>query len=208
MGISVTLLAPDTPDGKPTAPGVDPFQAPRDPSPNCESGPPINGKLCEIGAVTHGHYAENGNHSGPLGTWSAKPGAQTSQVAIANFEYIPGDLSNQPTFGLPQVKLGTDLNFLNTEGAGIYHTITTCRFPCMGATGSAFPLPDGVTSFGRTLDFDSAELGIGAPAIGPTSQRLNWSLPVDAQSGYRAGEIVTYFCRIHPFMRGAFQVVQ
>jgi hypothetical protein len=209
MGIAVTLIAPDTPDGKHTAPGVDPFQAPRDPSPHCQSGPAINGKLCEIGALTHGHYAENGNHSGPLlGTWAAKPGPVTSQVAVADFQYLPGDLSNQPTFGLPQVKLGTNLNFTNAEGAGIYHTITTCRFPCMGATGSAFPLPDGLTSLGRTLDFDSAELGVGTPAIGPTSQKLNWTLPVNAQGGYKPGEVVTYFCRIHPFMRGAFQVVQ
>ena len=25
---------------------------------------------------------------------------------------------------------------------------------------------------------------------------------------FKPGEIVTYFCRIHPFMRGAFQVVK
>ena len=68
MGIAVTLLAPDAADGKPTAPGVDAFRAPRDYSADCHSGPAINGKLCEEGIVTHGHYAENGNHSGPNGT--------------------------------------------------------------------------------------------------------------------------------------------
>ena len=208
MGIAVGLLAPDTSDGKQTAPGVDPFQAERDPSVNCHSGPAINGKICEIGRLTHGHYAENGNYSGPTGTWNVKPGVQTNQVAIANFLYAPGDLTTQSMFGLPQVKLGTDLTFVNAEGAGIYHTITTCKFPCLGPTGSAFPVPDGATNTGRTLDFDSSELGIGAPYVGATSQKLNWSLPVTAKDGFKPGEVVTYYCRIHPFMRGAFQVVQ
>jgi hypothetical protein len=58
------------------------------------------------------------------------------------------------------------------------------------------------------LDFDSTELGIGAPYVGATSQKLNWSLPVTAKDGFKPGEVVTYYCRIHPFMRGAFQVVQ
>jgi hypothetical protein len=65
-----------------------------------------------------------------------------------------------------------------------------------------------VTSGGRAVDFDSTELGIGAPYVGATSQRLDWRLPVNAQSGFKPGEIVTYYCRIHPFMRGAFQVVR
>jgi hypothetical protein len=208
MGISVALIAPDTPSGKPTAPGVDPFQAERDPSPNCQSGPAINGKLCEVGLVTHGHYAENGNHSGPSGTWNAKYGAPASQVAIANFQYTPGDLSTQSTVGLPLVRLGTDLSFLNSEGASIYHTVTSCKFPCLGPTGSAYPLPDGATSTGRQLDFDSSELGVGVPYVGATSQTLTWTLPVNQQNGFRPGEVVTYYCRIHPFMRGAFQVVQ
>ena len=28
------------------------------------------------------------------------------------------------------------------------------------------------------------------------------------EAGYQPGEIVTYFCRIHPFMRGAFEVTE
>jgi hypothetical protein len=206
MGIAVTLLAPDTPDGKPTAPGVDPFQASWDEADDCKSGPAINGKLCAHGGVTHGHYAENGNHGGPSGTWDAKPGQSTNDVAIADFQYLPGDLS-QKAMGIPTVKLGTDLRFTNTEGAGIYHTITTCAFPCLGQTGAAFPLANGATSAGRPLDLDSSELGVGAPYVGATSQKLDWSVPVTAQKGFQPGEIVTYYCRIHPFMRGAFEVV-
>jgi hypothetical protein len=206
MGIAITLLAPDTPNGQPTAPGVDPFQARRDRSVDCKSGPAINGKLCDVGIVTHGHYKENGNPGGPSGTWSAKPGPSADRVAIANFLYAPGDLSMLSMTGLPKVKLGTDLQFANTEGAGIYHTITTCAFPCLGQTGAAFPVPDGTTSAGRPIDFDSSELGVGAPYVGATSQKLDWSLPVTPKNGFKPGEIVTYYCRIHPFMRGAFEV--
>jgi len=207
MGISVALLAPDTPDGKPTAPGVDPFQAPRDNSSDCKSGPAINGKLCTFGLVTHGHYLENGNHTTASGKLTVKPGPQTSSVGIADFQYFPGDLGNQTT-GVPQVKLGTDLRFFNAEGSSIYHTITTCAYPCMGATSASFPVPDGASNQGRKYDFDSSELGIGAPAVGATSQKLDWTLPVNQKNGFQPGEVVTYYCRIHPFMRGAFEVTK
>jgi hypothetical protein len=203
MGIAVALLAPDTPDGKPTAPGVDPFGAKWSDAADCG---PANGTLCEHGAVTHGPYAENGNYGGPSGTWDAKKGQQTSEVGIANFVYTPGDLSQRSMFGVPQVKLGTNLRFTNAEGVGIYHTVTSCAFPCLGQTGAAFPLPDGKTSSGRQIDLDSAELGIGASAIGAPSGRLDWSVPVTQQNGFKPGETVTYFCRVHPFMRGAFEV--
>jgi hypothetical protein len=208
MGIAVALLAPDTPDGKPTAPGVNPFQAPHDASPDCDSGGLPNGKLCVGGGlVTHGHYAENGNHTTASGKWAAPPGPQTDNVGIANFQYFPGDLSNSST-GVPRVKMGTNLRFFNAEGAAIYHTITTCAFPCLGATSASFPVPDGSTNQGRQIDFDSSELGIGLPEVGATSQKLDWTLPVDQKNGFRPGEVVTYFCRIHPFMRGAFEVTK
>jgi hypothetical protein len=208
MGISVALLAPDAPDGKPSAPGVNPFQAERDDSKSCASGG-VTGperKLCTVGLPTHGHYKENGNYGGPSGTWDGKPGPQTNEVAIANFLYAPGDLSTRSMTGVPQVRLGSKLRFTNAEGAGIYHTITSCRFPCLGETGAAFPLADGTTSKGRSLDIDSSELGFGTPAISAPKQRLDWELPVTKEQGYRPGETVTYFCRVHPFMRGAFEV--
>jgi hypothetical protein len=210
MGIAVALLVPDTSDGKPNAPAVDPFEAtwtrPDGPWSDAADCGPAQGNLCATGAVTHGHYRENGNYGGPNGEWSASKGPTTNDVAIANFLYTPGDLSTKSSTGIPQVPLGSDLRFTNAEGAGIYHTITTCAFPCLGQTGAAFPVPDGKTSQGRPLDLDSAELGIGAPAVGAASQRLDYSVPVTPQAGFRGGEIVTYYCRIHPFMRGAFEV--
>ena len=47
--------------------------------------------------------------------------------------------------------------------------------------------------------FDSGELGDGAP---PAAGRVTWSTPRNLPPG-----TYTYFCRIHPFMRGAFRIV-
>jgi hypothetical protein len=58
------------------------------------------------------------------------------------------------------------------------------------------------------VDFDSSELGIGPPVIGPAKNELTWDLPVTQQDGYNPGDVVTYFCRIHPGMRGAFEVTK
>jgi plastocyanin len=211
MGISIALLAPNTRRGKPTAPGVDPFRARADRSLNCRSrglrGRPR--RLCTNGmAVTHGPLPENDYWGGPRGQWTARRGVPTNGVTIADFIYAPGDLSMIEMTGVPTVSLGDSLGFTNLDGSAIYHTVTSCKFPCLGPTGTAFPLSNGRTSQGRRVDFDSSELGIGAPAIGPAKQELSWSLPVTAERGYRPGEIVTYFCRIHPGMRGAFEVTR
>ena len=64
------------------------------------------------------------------------------------------------------------------------------------------------SSHGRPFDFDSSELGVGLPEVGATSQKLDWTLPVSEKNGFKPGEVVTYFCRIHPFMRGAFEVTK
>jgi len=214
MGIAVSLLVPDSEDGKRQAPGVNPFKVKRDRSKKCfrkgglrnagiQAKPPV---LCTKGVVTHGHLAENANRGGPSGKWEAVSSGETNRVSIADFLYLPGDLSTRMSMGIPTVKLGQQLAFTNFEGGLIYHTVTSCKFPCIGPTGAAYPLANGRTSEKRKVDFDSSELGFGTPAIGPAKQTLNWSLDVTKEEGYKPGEVVTYYCRIHPFMRGAFEV--
>ena len=211
MGIAVALLAPNTPKGKPTAPGVNPFRARVDNSHRCRSHG-LRGRpraLCTQGlSVTHGSLPENEHYGAPQGKWTAKTGSPANQVAIGDFVYAPGDMSMISMTGVPTVKLGDTLNFTNLDGSAIYHTVTSCSFPCLGATGTSFPLANGRTSLGRKLDFDSSELGVGAPAIGPAKQELSWGLPVTKSAGFKPGEIVTYYCRIHPGMRGAFEVTK
>jgi hypothetical protein len=209
MGIAVTLLVPNREDGTPQAPGLNPLKATKDRRNECPSGglQAKRRRLCDKGIPTHGHYKENANAGRAAGEWSnPRRGAPTSNVAVVDFLYEPGDLSTLSMTGLPTVKLGTKLRYTNLEGGWIYHTATSCAFPCLGPTGAAFPLADGRSSSGRPLDFDSSEMGVGVPAIGPAKQRLDYELDVTPERGFQPGEIVTYFCRIHPGMRGAFEV--
>jgi plastocyanin len=213
MGIVVSLLVPEDDAGNKQAPGLDPFTAPVDETQRCESGglTAATPTLCPNGFwETHGHYRENAYRGGPDGTWSAPAGAptaiQTSEIGIADFLYTPGDLSTASTLGVPKVALGTNLRFTNADGGGILHTITTCKFPCLGPTGAAFPIGDGSTNQGRQIDLDSGQLGYSVPEISGAKNKLDWTIPVTQQEGYKPGEIVTYFCRIHPSMRGAFEV--
>jgi plastocyanin len=50
-----------------------------------------------------------------------------------------------------------------------------------------------------TGGYDSGQLGLGTPATG----KLSWSTPTNLPPG-----TYTFFCRIHPFMRGVFRIVQ
>jgi plastocyanin len=48
------------------------------------------------------------------------------------------------------------------------------------------------------VQFESGTLGSAVP---PATGALEWRTPPDLRPG-----TYTYFCRIHPFMRGAFRV--
>jgi hypothetical protein len=217
MGIAVGFMAPDLPNGDPTAPGVDPFDAavPVDQGEGCPSEGLLasNPTLCTRGYPTHGHLPENDNFGGPSGDTDlgAGPGDETDRVDIAAFLYAPGDLSMIQMTGIPQVRQGEKLRFANNDAAiDIYHTVTTCEYPCRGQVGTSYPLANGRTSLGRLIDRDSTELGfdvLGAGAVDPIYEAREDDLWWDFDTaGLDPGEIVTYFCRIHPFMRGAFEV--
>jgi plastocyanin len=208
MGIAIAFIAPDTPDGSATATGIDAF-APGtafDTSPGCDSGglAASTPTLCDKGLPTHGHLHENDNFGGAEGGISAQRGAPTDRVNIGGFLYAPGDLSMISMTGIPTVKPGQAVTFSNLDsGIDVYHSVTSCAYPCTGPTGTSFPLATGQTSLGRNVDFDSGQLGFGIPQITGAKNVLNWNLDL---TGYQPGEIVTYYCRIHPFMRGALEV--
>jgi hypothetical protein len=220
MGIVVAYMTPDNPNGTPNAPGVDPFTAPVDNSDRCDSGgllakDPTTGApdptLCPNGLwETHGTYAENTHFTGPTpgATINAPDGPSVTNIGIGDFQYTPGDLTTIGTTGIPTVKLGTDLTFTNLDtGIDAWHTITSCAYPCIGETGSDFPVSNGQTSTGQQVDFDSGQLGYGVPTISGVKNDAQWSIPITASNGYQAGEVVTFYCRIHPGMRGAFKIV-
>jgi plastocyanin len=154
--------------------------------------------------LTHGHLSENNNHGGsptaapnPLSLSSAP--VPNNRIAIQSFAYL-GDPRGGPS--VPTIQPGQSLTFENNDAipsVNAFHTITACKDPCTGSTGIAYPIADG------PVTFDSGELGFngnnGAFGNAPAAGRDTWNTPQDLPSG-----TYTYFCRIHPFMRGAFRV--
>jgi plastocyanin len=156
------------------------------------------------GAVTHGHLPENNSHGGsrfaglpdPRGLL-ARPVGSSRKVAIQDFVYGQGDFSAAGKRQRPaRVRRGRGLTFVNRDAKRtIYHTITACKAPCNRSTGIAYPLANG------EVDFDSGELGFGPEGFTPAANRDTWTTPKTLKPG-----TYTYFCRVHPFMRGAFKV--
>ena len=177
MGIMIAYMAYD-------GPGTDPFKQ----------------RVDWPGRVTHGHLPENDNHGGdPTDLPDARKLADgvfaPGPIDITGFTYRYGDLALPGERGRPPVvRPGQSLDFVlsgQDNGLGIYHSVTSCKAPCNRSTGIAYPLADG------TFDFDSGQLGDRTPAVG----RMDWKTPKNLPRG-----TYTYFCRIHPSMRGAFRV--
>jgi hypothetical protein len=179
MGIMVTYMADD-------GPGQNPFKR----------------RVDYRGTVTHGHLAENNNHGGRVTNLpdarKLPDGAENpGNLDIVDFKYQLGDLTLTGAAGRPPViRAGQALNFRNQvdDQKAIYHSITSCKAPCNRTTGIAYPVADG------NVQFESNTLGSGVP---PATGALEWKTPDNLRPG-----TYTYFCRIHPFMRGAFRVKQ
>ncbi len=154
------------------------------------------------GVLTHGHLPENNHHGGAPSTQlrdatRLPDGPRKSTIDISQFVYGQGDLSATGSLARPPVvNAGQPLTFVNEDARrDIFHTITACRTPCTATTGIAFPLANGPSVF------DSGELGFGPVGFTAAANRKRWTTPTDLTPG-----TYTYFCRIHPFMRGAFRV--
>jgi hypothetical protein len=175
---------------------------------------PFTHVLDQNGHVTHGHLTENDHHGG--GQWigakiASLPSCRRKQVSIAGFLYLPGDFH---AYGanrcIPTITEGQGLEFINKDARAsstfgnllspdpnylqsIFHPVTSCQNPCGLDTGISYPLANGPGSF------DSGQLGIGTPAVG----WLSWKTPSNLPPG-----TYTFFCRIHPFMRGVFRIIR
>jgi plastocyanin len=170
------------------------------------TGPdPFTTNVAVPGVLTHGHLAEDNHHGGgPIGLPNPRrilsaPVSAGRTIAVSAFTYGQGDLNSVGRRArLPVVRPGSTLRFFNRDNPrGIYHTVTACRAPCNRDTGIAYPIANG------PVTLDSGELGTGPAGRTPAAQRLSWRLPRRLPAG-----TYTYFCRIHPFMRGAFRVVR
>jgi hypothetical protein len=167
---------------------------------------PFSTDLNRQGVLTHGHLDENRVHGGkptslpdPTKLPAVTP---LNPIGINDYKYQQGDLAglgqaNRP----PRIKAGRSLTYLNRDAGpseNSFHTLTSCKEPCNRSTGIAYPIANGPRTFDSgQLGFNYA--GFNAPAV----ERDTWQTPKSLKTG-----TYTYFCRVHPFMRGSFRVVK
>lgn len=174
---------------------------------------PFNHKLDEVGHITHGYLKQNNDDGGSYSlriNVMNRPECFTHTVQIAQFQFDPGDFTaTGANRCIPTIRQGQQLKFVNDDASplspgvafldpsaaymvSVFHTVTACKDPCGLNTGISYPLANGAGHF------DSGQLGLGLPAVG----RLSWSTPTSLKPG-----IYTFYCRIHPWMRGVFRVL-
>jgi plastocyanin len=182
-------------------------------------------RLCVRGQMTHARIPTSGDHWGcancaPIAR-NAVDGQVMSDIAIGGFGYGAADIGVIGAAGIPIVPLGETVTFWNADTADyMWHTITRCANPCTGTTSASYPLADGsyddlldpdtgVDAQGRSvdqilaqegpdpMDFDSGQIGYGTGA----NNKLEWEFTPTREGTY------TFYCRIHPPMRGAIRVV-
>ena len=155
------------------------------------------------GKPTHGHLPENDNHGGKkvvypdarkLPDGCSRPGRSTSRASptATAIWRCPGERGRPPV-----VRRGQSLEYVLSPprtSQEIYHSLTSCQAPCNRDTGIAYPLADGEVPV-RLGSAREASRCRRRPGARDTARRRN--LP---EGTY------TYFCRIHPSMRGAFRV--
>lgn len=155
------------------------------------------------GVLNHGHTSENEDYGGEDTTGLPDPATLpdgllgSDPITVGGpGSYIPGGLSLTGDSGRPPViEQGETFTFQMSPGSlssGAWHSVTSCKSPCNRSTGISYPIPD------SDIQFDSGQLGTGGP---PTVNRASWKTPSDLPPG-----TYTFFCRIHPVMRGAIRV--
>ena len=168
------------------------------------------------GILTHGRLPENIDAEAGLDLGLADPRQLKSKgevtrkgVKIDGFQYQLGGYSAFSGFPSsyarpPLVKANKPILFTNleatpsmTDAQQVWHSITSCKAPCNRGSGIGYPLANG------PIKFDSGQLGYGSLTnLGVTTGSNQYSTPPLP----KAGKTYTYFCRIHPFMRGSVRV--
>jgi plastocyanin len=167
----------------------------------------LSNKIDTDGVLTHSHLDENRNHGNEPVDFLADPRLLPSAptpagpIGIEAYQYEQGDLGGGPTANPPSILPGQSLTYLNHDAEvseNTFHTITACRAPCNRSTGIAYPIANG------PVTFDSGQLGFNYAGFGaPAVDRDTWTTPNNLKPG-----TYTYFCRVHPFMRGSFRVLK
>jgi plastocyanin len=221
MGIMVVGITKEPVPG-----GVDPFTGTVD-----QTDYLTHGRLPEN--IDSGVRKHNPGLRNPI---RLRTGPYKDRVVIKNFLYSQGDLSYPGKRGLPPaVRQGRSLTFVNEDNPLTlrFHTITACKAPCNLTGGIGYPLANGAgfdsgeLGYGPTISMGlygggGGTVPITAAVDKPTAKTNCKSVPglVNVIANGCVGTVVyktpknlrpgtySYFCRIHPFMRGAFRVVK
>ena len=203
-------------------PNADP--AARDPF---EDAAAVRAMYKQGGALTHRRLPENADTHARDDLKLADPRTLRSRGAppaggidINSFVYGSGGFSAVSGFPAgvmrpPVVRTGGTLTFTNqdalfgqSEDEQVWHTITACRAPCNKGSGIGYPLANG------PVDFDSGQLGFGTGLNSNVTIGSNsYTTPPMANlaqrrrgEDFKRGTTYSYFCRLHPYMRGSFRV--
>ena len=172
----------------------------------------------EGGILTHGRLPENiDTHAGknlklpnPRKVASKGRRVPAGGLTVDGFDYSVGGYA--ATSGLfftrdmrpPVIKRGQSVTFTNLDATAampltqqVWHTITSCALPCNRGPGIGYPLAAG------PIKFDSGQLGFGT---GLSSEVTTGSNTYTTPPLTKRGKTYTYFCRIHPYMRGSIRV--
>lgn len=168
------------------------------------------------GILTHGRLPENIDRKADKDLKLPDPRKLKSKgkvskagIVIDAFRYSKGGYSAFKGFPKdsmrpPVIRPGQSLAFTNydailampdTEQA--WHSITSCKAPCNRGSGIGYPLANG------PIKFDSGQLGYGT---GTSTEVTTGTSTYTTPPLTKAGKTYTYFCRIHPFMRGSVRV--
>ena len=168
------------------------------------------------GILTHGRLIENIDSVANTDLGLADPRklpsrgkVKASGIDVDGFKYGLGGYSAFTDFPStpmrpPLVKPGQPILFTNLDAREsdadtdqAWHSITSCKAPCNRGSGIGYPLANG------PIKFDSGQLGYGHLFnSGVTTGTNQYTTPPLT----KAGKTYTYFCRIHPFMRGSVRV--
>ncbi len=167
------------------------------------------------GILTHGRLPENIDSKARKGLGLPDPRdlPSTGQVPATGIE-IDGFLYRQGGYSAtkatpasrmrpPTISPGQSVAFTNLDALSsmpddqqAWHSITSCKAPCNRGSGIGYPLADG------PVKFDSGQLGYGSFLSQEVTTGSNeYETPELTDPG-----TYTYFCRIHPFMRGSLRV--
>jgi plastocyanin len=170
----------------------------------------------EGGILTHGRLPENIDAKANKNLKLADPRklrrkgrVPKSGIEIDGFGYSHGGYSAFRGFPRrlirpPVIKPGQTVSFTNLDALSwmadedqAWHSITSCSAPCNRGAGIGYPLARG------KIKFDSGQLGFGT---GTSSEVTTGSNTYTTPPLTKRGKTYTYFCRIHPFMRGSVRV--